>query len=54
MPEEVVLDQNKEAAKHTFYMVGGLSYSLDATKIAYSEDTNGSEKYTIYVKVRTA
>lgn len=51
MPEEILLDQNKEAAKHSFYMVGGLSVSLDTTQLAYSEDTNGSEKYTIYVKV---
>lgn len=48
--EEVLLDENREAAKHGFYVVGGFAVSLDDATLAYSEDTNGSEKYTIRVR----
>lgn len=48
--EEVLLDENAEAKKHKFYMVGGFSVSPDQTRLAYSEDTKGGEKYTLHVK----
>jgi len=51
VPEEVLLDENAEAAKHRFYSLGGLAVSGDHATAAYAEDTDGSEKYTIFVKV---
>jgi hypothetical protein len=43
-PEEILLDQNKEAAPST-YMVGGLQPRHQ--RLAYLR-LNGSEKYTIF------
>ena len=48
--EEVLLDENAEAAKHTFYMVGALETSPDHKLLAYAEDTTGGEKYTLHVR----
>ena len=49
-PEEVLLDENAEAARFDFYMVGGLEHSPDHKLLAYAEDTSGGEKYTLHVK----
>ena len=49
-PEEVLLDENAEAAGHAFYMVGGFEVSLNNRLLAYSVDTTGNEKYTLHVK----
>ena len=49
-PEEVLLDENEEAAKHSFYMVGALETSPDHKLLAYAEDTTGGEKYTLCVR----
>lgn len=49
MPEEVLLDQNAESAKHEYYSVADVSVSDDGTRLAYSEDTVGSELYDIRV-----
>ena len=48
--EEVLLDENAEAARFDFYMVGGLEPSPDHKLLAYAEDTSGNEKYTLHVK----
>jgi len=49
-PEEILLDQNKEAAKHSFYMVGAFEVSPNHNLLAYAVDTEGGEKFTMYVK----
>jgi oligopeptidase B len=48
-PEVVLLDEDEEAKAHAFYMVGGLSTSDDDSRLAYSEDTVGAEKFTLRV-----
>ncbi|KAL4433270.1 hypothetical protein ABPG77_003318 [Micractinium sp. CCAP 211/92] len=50
VPEEVLLDENEEAKKHQFYMVGGFEESPDHSMVAWGEDTTGNEKYTLRVK----
>lgn len=51
--EEVLLDENdrKEKGGHAFYMVGAAEVSPDQKLLAWSEDTEGGEKYTLHVKV---
>ena len=49
-PEEILLDENAEAARYDFYMVGGLEPSPNHKLLAYAEDTSGNEKYTLHVK----
>lgn len=48
--EETLLDENAEAARFDFYMVGGVETSPDHKLLAYAEDTSGNEKYTLHVK----
>lgn len=48
--EEILLDENAEAARFDFYMVGGLEPSPDHKLLAYAEDISGNEKYTLHVK----
>lgn len=48
-PEEVLLDENKEAAKHAYYAVADVSVSDDGKTVAFSEDTVGSELYSLRV-----
>lgn len=48
--EEILLDENAEAAKHSFYIVGALETSPDHKLLAYAEDTTGGEKYTLHVR----
>ena len=42
--EEVLLDENAEAAKHYFYILGALDTSPTPKMLAYEEDTTGGEK----------
>ena len=49
-PEEVLLDENKEAAAHKFYMVAGFDVSPNHRLVAYGEDTVGDEKFTLRVR----
>ena len=49
-PEEILLDENAEAANHDFYMTSGLEPSPNHKLVAYGEDTSGNEKYTLHVK----
>ena len=46
--EEILLDENKEAEKHSFYMVRGFEPSPNHRLLTYAEDTTGwcSSTYT--------
>jgi oligopeptidase B len=46
--EEVLLDQNQLAAEHEFFELGLLQVSPDHQLLAYSVDTSGSERYTLF------
>ncbi len=48
--EEIILDQNKLAKGHKYHEIGVFEISKDHKKLAYSVDTNGSERYTIFIK----
>jgi oligopeptidase B len=48
--EQVLLDHDALAAGHDFYSVGGVSVSLDGTRVAFSTDTVGRERYVLQVK----
>lgn len=49
-PEEVLLDQNELAQKHDFFEIGVLQVSPNHQVLAYSVDTSGAERYTLYFK----
>lgn len=48
--EVVVLDQNELAAGHDYFALGGFEVSPDARLLAYSTDTDGSERFTLRFK----
>ena len=48
--EEILLDLNALSAHYSYLELHGLSISPDESKIAYSLDTDGSEKDTIFIK----
>jgi oligopeptidase B len=48
--EEVMLDLDALAEGHDFFSLGGSSVSPDGTRLAYSTDVVGDERYTIRVK----
>ena len=45
----MLLDENKEAARHSFYSTAAVTVSPDGTKLCYTEDTVGGEQYTVKV-----
>ena len=47
-PEEVLLDENKKAEQHSYYMSAGVEVSPDQKLLAYAEDNSGGEKFTLY------
>ncbi len=49
-PEEIFFDENKYAEGKDYFHLGALKVSPDHTKMAYSIDTNGYEKYDLFVK----
>ncbi len=49
-PEEILLDENALAAGTDYFKVGVFAPSPDHTLLAYSTDTSGGERYTIYIK----
>jgi oligopeptidase B len=49
-PEEILLDQNRLAAAHTYCRVGVSAVSPDHTLLAYSVDTCGGEEFTLHIK----
>ncbi len=48
--EEIILDQNKQAATHKYFSIGAFKISPNHNLLAFSADTTGSEKFTVYVK----
>jgi oligopeptidase B len=48
--EEVILDENAEAAGHDFYMAAGATVSPDGSLLAWGVDTTGDEQYTLRVR----
>lgn len=48
--EQIILDENELAAGKDFFSLGALAVSPDESLLAWAEDFNGSEEYTIRVK----
>lgn len=48
--EEILFDENERAGKRDFYALGGLQVSPDHTLLAFSEDMDGGERFTLRVK----
>jgi oligopeptidase B len=46
-PDEVMLDEAKLASAHEYFRLGALSVSRDDRMMAYSTDTDGSERFTV-------
>lgn len=42
LPKEILLDMNAEAKKSSFYMVGDMRVSPNASRLAYAEDRVGT------------
>ncbi|AIF80776.1 protease II [endosymbiont of Acanthamoeba sp. UWC8] len=49
-PEEVILDCDELGKDLCFFDLGAVAVSPDHSMLAYSTDTTGGERYTIYVK----
>ena len=49
-PEAVILDQNARAARQGYYRAAGVTVSPDQQRLAWGEDTSGSEEFVIHVK----
>lgn len=47
---ELILDESSLARGHDYFALGCFSCSHDGRYLAYSTDTNGTERYTLYVK----
>ncbi|WP_459612657.1 S9 family peptidase [Corynebacterium urogenitale] len=45
--EQVFLDSNVESEGHDFFSLGAASVTLDGTRLAYSTDTTGDERFTL-------
>jgi len=48
--EEVVLDVNELAEGHKFFSINDRVYSSNQRYLAYSVDTTGNERYTLFIK----
>jgi oligopeptidase B len=48
--EQIVLDDNAEAAGHDFYSLGSFDVSPDGDLLAYAVDTLGDERYTLRIR----
>lgn len=48
--EEVYLDENDLAEGHAFFFIGAMALSPSHTKCAYMADTDGSERYRLFVR----
>ncbi len=48
-PEEIILNVPTLAQGHDYFKVGDLSISSDHRLLAYSVDTNGSERFTLFI-----
>ncbi|MGN6500446.1 MAG: S9 family peptidase [Tsuneonella sp.] len=49
-PDELLLDEPALAAGKEYFRLGAISVSSDGTRLAYSVDDNGSERFTARVK----
>lgn len=49
-PEEILVDQNELAEGREFCRIGAFAVSPDHAKLAYSVDSDGSEKCTLFIK----
>lgn len=49
--EQILLDDNVEAAGHDFYSLGSFDLSADGSMLLYATDVEGDERYTIRVRV---
>jgi oligopeptidase B len=47
--EEIILDENELAEGHDFFRIGDFEVSPDQRLAAYSVDTDGSERYGVFV-----
>ncbi|QZD86798.1 S9 family peptidase [Qipengyuania psychrotolerans] len=47
---QLILDENALAEGHDYFRLGAFSVSQNGRYLAYSTDTNGSERYTIVIK----
>ncbi|WP_112235357.1 prolyl oligopeptidase family serine peptidase [Kocuria sp. BT304] len=48
--EQILLDANAAAQEHEFYALGAFSVAEDGSRLAWSEDTAGDERFTVHVK----
>ncbi|MFX0013677.1 MAG: S9 family peptidase [Promethearchaeota archaeon] len=48
--EELLLDENELAKDYGYFKIASFKISPNHEFLAYSVDTNGSEKYTVYIK----
>ena len=48
--EQVLLDDNAEAAGHDFYSLGSFDLSSDGGLLLYGVDTEGDERYTLRIR----
>jgi oligopeptidase B len=49
-PEQVLLDENELAEGHDYFRLGVLRTSPDHTKLAYSNDVTGAERYILRIR----
>lgn len=49
-PEEILLDENREARGHAFYEVGDYEISPSGRYLAWTEDTRGQRSYCLRVR----
>jgi len=49
--EQILLDDNVEAADHDFYSLGSFDLSTDGSMLLYATDVEGDERYTVRVRV---
>ena len=49
-PDELILDEPALAEGKDYFRLGALSVSQDGSKLAYSIDDNGSERFTVRIK----
>lgn len=48
--EEILLDANIEAEGHDFFSIGAFGVSDDATRLLWSTDVQGDERYTVHIR----
>lgn len=48
--EQTLLDANAASQEHEFYALGAFNVAEDGSRLAWSEDTAGDERFTVHVK----